>query len=81
MEKFRKYIIVSILAIGLIIPIFFGIYVEYLFILEVNIFILLYLIFGLSSLFLIGKLIEVYGYDEKSIIAMKKHEFIDVLIN
>ncbi len=53
---------------------------EYLFVHEVNTSTLLFLIFGLLTLFLIGKLIEVYGYDYKSIITIKKHEFIDALI-
>ncbi|MFX1256922.1 MAG: type II CAAX prenyl endopeptidase Rce1 family protein [Promethearchaeota archaeon] len=80
MEKIRKYTILTILVIILIIPIFFGIYIEYLFIRELNLFVILILLFGLLILLLINKLIGIYGYDNESIERMRKHDVIDALI-
>ncbi len=81
MEKNRKYVILGILLIILIIPMFLGIYIEYLFLQELNLFVILILIFGLFMLLLIGKLIGIYGYDNESIERMKKHDVVDVMIN
>ena len=81
MEKIRKYTILTTLCIILIIPIFFGIYSEYLYVRKLNLFVILILLFGMLMLLLIGKLIGIYGYDNESIENMRKHDVIEALIN
>ncbi|TFG20947.1 MAG: CPBP family intramembrane metalloprotease [Promethearchaeota archaeon] len=81
MRKIRKYTTLGISLIILIIPMFLGIYIEYLFLHDLNLFVILILIFSLLILLLIGKLIGIYGYDSESIEKMKKHDVIDVMIN
>ena len=81
MEKIRKYTILTTLCIILIIPIFFGIYSEYLYVRKLNLFVILILLLGMLMLLLIGKLIGIYGYDNESIENMRKHDVIEALIN
>ncbi|TFF99169.1 MAG: CPBP family intramembrane metalloprotease, partial [Promethearchaeota archaeon] len=81
MENIRKYVILGILLIILVIPMFLGIYLEYLFLQKLNSFVILILILGLLILLLIGKLIGIYGYDSESIEKMKKHDVINTMIN
>lgn len=81
MEKIRKYTIILIIFIILVIPIFFGIYIEYLFLQDSNLFVILILMFGLLLLLLIGKLIGVYGYNSECIEKLKKHDVIDAWFN
>jgi len=80
MEKTRKYVILTILAFFLIIPIFFEIYIEYLFVRELTLSVILILLLGFLILLFIGKLIGMYGYDDESIEKMKNHDIIEALI-
>ena len=80
MQKIRKYTILGILCIILIIPILFGIYTEYLLISELNLIILFIFLLGLVLFLLIDKLIAVYGYDIQSFEAMKKQDVINAFI-
>ncbi|MFW9899393.1 MAG: type II CAAX prenyl endopeptidase Rce1 family protein [Candidatus Thorarchaeota archaeon] len=81
MEKIRKYTLLTTLCVILIIPIFFGIYIEYLYVRNLNLFVILILLFSMLMLLLIGKLIGIYGYDNESIEKMRKHDVIEALIN
>ena len=79
MEKLRKYTLISIIFFILIVPIFLGIYQEYLVIREFNGYIVLILIFGFIIFLIIGKLIEIYAYNEDSIGVIKKQDIINVI--
>lgn len=81
MEKIRKYVILTILTCVLIIPMFFEIYIDYLFVKELTLSVILILLFGFLILLLIGSLVNIYGYDNESIEKMKKHDIIEVLIS
>ena len=81
MEKLRKYTLISIIFIILIVPIFIGIYQEYLFIREFNGYVILILIFGFVIFLIIGKLIEIYVYTDDSIGVIKKQDVINAFIS
>lgn len=77
----KKYATITILIIFLTIPIIFGIYIEFFNVKELNFSIILFILFGLFTLIVIGKLIVLYCYDNKTIEIMKKHDVIDAFIN
>lgn len=81
MEKLRKYILISITMIILIIPIFLGIYQEYIFIRKFDVSIVLILIFGFIIFLAIGKLIEIYAYNDESVGVLKKQDIINAFIS
>ena len=81
MEKIRKYTLISITFILLIVPIFLGIYREYFFIREFDLNVVLILIFGFIIFLIIGKLIEVYAYNDESIRVIKKQDIINAFIS
>ena len=81
MQKTRKYTILGILCGSLIIPILFGIYIEYLFIRELNTTVIVVLVLGLIGFLLIGKLITDYGYNITSFGAIKTQDVLNALIN
>ncbi len=80
MQSIKKYLIIIIIDIILIIPIVFGFYNEYLTYHELNYYVVLIIIIGFLILLLFGKLIEIYAYDEKSLQIMKQHDVIESLI-
>jgi hypothetical protein len=77
----KKYIIICITTIILIIPIIFRVFIEYFLIREVNITLISVLILGASIIILIGFLIEAYAYDSRLLELIKEHDVIDALIN
>ncbi|MFX1304162.1 MAG: type II CAAX prenyl endopeptidase Rce1 family protein [Promethearchaeota archaeon] len=81
MIKVRKYIILSILLIILTLPIFFGVYLEYFTIREINWFVILIFLIGISILLILGKIIEIYGYNDKIVEAIRKQDVINAFIN
>ncbi|UCC20593.1 MAG: CPBP family intramembrane metalloprotease [Promethearchaeota archaeon] len=81
MIKVRKYIILSCLLITLIIPMFFGFFIEYFRIIELNWCVFLIFIIGLLILLFLGKIIEVFGYNDKNIEVIKKQDVISAFIN
>lgn len=81
MLKVRKYTILGLLCIILIIPMFFGIYLEYLIIRELNLYVIFNLILGLIAFLFIDKLIAVYGYDIESFEAIKTQDVINAMIS
>ena len=81
MENSFKYIIIVIISAILFIPMFFGVYIEHLFVRELNFYSILFLLSGLLILLSIGKLIEIFIFNKKIIELMKKHDVTNALIN
>ncbi len=81
MEKIRKYTLISITFFILIIPIFLGIYQEYFFIREFDVNVVSILIFGFIIFLIIGKIIEVYAYNDDRIGVIKKQDIISAFIS
>jgi membrane protease YdiL (CAAX protease family) len=59
----KKYLAITIVVIFLIIPIFFGIYIDFLLVSELSIGILLFLLIGFAILLGLGKLMEILMYN------------------
>jgi len=76
-----KYFSITVVVILLIIPIFFGIYIGFLFVSEFSLSILLFLLIGFVLLLGIGKLMEFLMYSEKSKELMKQHDVVKALLN
>ena len=81
MEKIRKYTLISITFILLIVPIFLGIYNEYFFIRELDVNVVLILIFGFIIFLIIGKIVEVFVYNDENIGVIKKQDVIYAFIS
>ena len=81
MIKTQKYVIISVLFVLLIVPIFFGVYLEYLYVKELSLLTILYVIIGLILFLILNKIIINYGYTNKSIEAMRKQDVINAFIN
>ena len=64
----------------LTIPIYFNVFLEFFFINEFNLTISLILVIGFLTLFIIGKVIEVYGYNAEIIKVMEKHDIINSFV-
>jgi len=80
--KYRiKYLAIIITVIVLIIPIFFGVYNEFLIIREVSLGIVLYLLVGFVFLLGLGKVMEKFVYNETSKELMKQHDVVNTLMN
>jgi membrane protease YdiL (CAAX protease family) len=80
LEKKIKNITIVVVFLLLTIPIFFGTYVETIFLQVSNLFAIIVLFGGLFVLISLGELIDVYGFDIKSLEAIKKHNVIQALI-
>ncbi|MFX1309236.1 MAG: type II CAAX prenyl endopeptidase Rce1 family protein [Promethearchaeota archaeon] len=81
MIKVRKYIILCGLLIILTTPMFFGVYLEYFTIKELDWFIIVIFIIGLLVLLFLGKIIEIFGYNNKNVEVMRKQDVINTFIN
>jgi len=81
LEKIRKYTLISITFILLIVPIFLGIYNEYFFIRELDVNVVLILIFGFIIFLIIGKIVEVFVYNDENIGVIKKQDVIYAFIS
>ncbi|MFX1586945.1 MAG: CPBP family intramembrane glutamic endopeptidase [Promethearchaeota archaeon] len=80
MKKKIKYSIIIIIFVLLTIPIYFNVFIDFFFINEFNLPISLILLIGFLTLFLIGKVIEVYGYNAEIIKVMEKHDIINSFV-
>ena len=80
MKKKIKYTIIVIIFLLLTIPIYFSVFLEFFYINEFNLTISLILVIGFLTLFLIGKIIEVYGYNAEIIKIMEKHDIINSFV-
>ena len=81
MIKVKKYITLSGLLIVLTIPMFFGVFLEYFTIREINWLIIFIFIVGLSVLLFLGKIIEIFGYNIRNVEVIRKQDVINALIN
>lgn len=81
MIKVRKYITLSALLIILTIPIFFGVYVEYFTIRELSWPVILILITDLIIFLILGKIIEIYGYNDNNVEVFRKQDVLNAFIN
>ncbi|MHA1500082.1 MAG: CPBP family glutamic-type intramembrane protease [Promethearchaeota archaeon] len=76
-----KYLAITVVVILLIFPIFFGIYIDFLFVSEFSLGIILFLLIGFVCLLGFGKLMEFFMYSEKSKELMKQHDVVKALMN
>ena len=76
-----KYFAITIVVILLIIPIFFGIYIDFLIGSEFSLGVMLFLIIGFVFLLGLGKVMEILMYNERSKELMKQHDVIKALLN
>jgi len=76
-----KYITITFVVTLLIIPLFFGIYIDFLFVSEFSLCVILFLLIGFLFLVGLGKLIEILMYNDKSKEMMKQHDVIKALLN
>jgi len=81
LDKIRKYALIVIIFIILIVPMFLGYYWEYFFIREFDVYVVLILIFGFIIFFIMGKLIEIYAYNDNRIEVLKKQDIINAFIS
>ena len=80
LEKNRKYIIISVISLLLILPMFFGLYVEYIIPQGSNLYTFLILFGGLVVLFTVGELMDLFGFNTESLELIKEHDVIQALI-
>jgi membrane protease YdiL (CAAX protease family) len=80
--KFRnKHIVIIVAVFLLLIPIFFGIYIDFLIVRELSLDVVLILVIGFVILLGIGKLTEKYLYNERSKEIMKQHDVVKALMD
>ena len=79
MEKNRKHIIIIVVFLLLTIPIFFGIYVDTIFLQVSNLYVIIILFGGLIVLLSVGELTDRYGFNVESLAAIKDHDVIQAL--
>jgi membrane protease YdiL (CAAX protease family) len=77
----KKYLTITIVVILLIIPIFFGIYIDFLIVSELSLGVVLFLLVGFVFLLGLGKLMEFLMYSEKNKELMKQHDVIKALLD
>ncbi|GAH07660.1 unnamed protein product, partial [marine sediment metagenome] len=70
----KKYLTITIVVILLIIPIFFGIYIDFLIVSELSLGVVLFLLVGFVFLLGLGKVMEFLMYSEKNKELMKHHD-------
>lgn len=79
LEKKRKSIIIVVVFVLLTMPIFFGLYVETIFLQVSNLYAIIILFIGLVVLLSLGELIDIYGFNIESLEAIKEHDVIKAL--
>jgi len=76
----NKHYLIIICVILCVIPLFFGIYINYLSISQFNLQILALIISSIIFLYLFGKFLERYVYKDKLLDIIRKHDLISALI-
>ncbi len=76
----KKYLAITISVICLIIPIFFGIYIDFLIVNEISLGVVLFLLIGFVILLGLGKAMERFVYNERSKELMKQHDVVTALL-
>ena len=77
----KKFTIITILTIFLVIPIFFGVYAEFFLAGELELYVILSLLLGFFLLLLIGWVINSFSFNETDIELMRNHNVVKALIN
>ena len=77
----KKYLVIISTVIILIIPIFFGIYADFLTVSEISLEIILLLLIGLVLLLVVGKVMELFLYGKKNKEKMKQHDVIRAFLH
>ena len=81
MKLGKKYLAIISTVILLLIPIFFGIYANFLTVSEISLEIMLLLLIGFVLLLALGKVMEMFLYGKKSKEKMKQHDVIRAFLN
>lgn len=81
MKLGKKYLAIISTVILLLIPIFFGIYANFLTVSEISLEIMLLLLIGFVLLLALGKVMEMFLYGKKSKEKMKQHDVIGAFLN
>ncbi|TFG16921.1 MAG: CPBP family intramembrane metalloprotease [Promethearchaeota archaeon] len=77
----NKHYLIIICVIICFIPLFFGIYIKYLLVSQLNLLILALIVSGILFLYLLGKIIGKYAYTTKRLKVMVQHDLISALIH
>jgi len=77
----KKYLAIISTIIVLIIPIFFGVYADFLTVSEINLEFLLFLLVGFVLLLVLGKVMEFFLWGKESKEKMKQHDVIRAFLN
>ena len=77
----KKFTIITILTIFLVIPIFLGVYTEFFLASELELYVILSLLLGFFLLLLIGWVINSFSFNETDIELMRNHNVVKALIN
>jgi len=76
-----KYLTITVVVTSLIIPLFFGIYIDFLFVSEFSLCVMLILLTGFLFLLGLGKLMNYVMFSERGKELMKQHDVIKALLN
>jgi membrane protease YdiL (CAAX protease family) len=76
-----KYLTIVIIIIVLMIPIFFGIYIDFLIARDLSLGTILFLLGGFVPLLVLGKAMQKFVYNETSKELMKQHDVVSALMN
>jgi len=76
-----KYLTITVVVISLIIPIFFGVYIDFLFVSEFSLCIMVFLLIGFLFLVGLGKMMDHFMFSERSKELMRQHDVIKALLN
>jgi len=79
--KVKRYIFTVCLLVILILPMFFGLYLEYLTIRKVSWLLVIIAIFSFIILLFLVKIIEVFGYNQEIFSVLSEHDVLFALIN
>ncbi|MFX1454950.1 MAG: CPBP family intramembrane glutamic endopeptidase [Promethearchaeota archaeon] len=79
-KRGKKYYIICFFTVILILPIFFGQYIENFYAQIINTFTIFVYFLGIIVLFFIGGLIDVFGFNVKELELIKDHDVIQALI-
>ena len=77
----KKYLTIAVVVILLIIPIFFGIYIDFLIVSELSLGVVVFLLVGFVVLLAVGKMMDIFVYSKTSKELMKQHDVIKALLN
>ena len=74
MRNIKKYLVISSIDLILLIPLIFGVFIQYVIIREINLPILLGIVISLSLTLLLSKAIQEYGFKKSTLEMMKNHD-------